>query len=342
MQGFFIFALSVPHQYVFVNEPKTWAEAQRYYNRHSDFDLAWIGLYDDLNSWKWNLENSDFFNMGEKDFRNWNKPEPDNSGGQHLCVYMNNGLWYTSHCSYKEHFICYDGRQDASASYVWVEQYKTWTEAYCREYHTDLISIRNEIEIQKIQDIFQNYYALNAWIGLYRTRSWSDQRNSSFSNWRTGQPDNAGNSQYCTAVSFSESGSWTDENCNFALPFICYSVSSLGSSHQYHFVSESKTWTEAQRYCRQNYSDLATIDNMEEMNRLINTVNGSYSGSAWIGLYDDVNSWRWTMISIRKEKEISETSIMNQTTMVGMNCVFTCIMMETGLIWHATTYGKPN
>ncbi len=55
------------------------------------------------------------------------------------------------------------------------------------------------------------------------------------------------------------------------------------------------SWTEAQRYCRQNYTDLATIDNMEEMNRLINTVNGSYFGSAWIGQYDDVNSWRWSL-----------------------------------------------
>ncbi len=60
-------------------------------------------------------------------------------------------------------------------------------------------------------------------------------------------------------------------------------------------MNESKTWTEAQGYCRQNYTDLATIDNMEEMNRLINTVNGSFIDSAWIGLYDDVNSWRWSL-----------------------------------------------
>ncbi|KAL0162988.1 hypothetical protein M9458_042384, partial [Cirrhinus mrigala] len=72
-------------------------------------------------------------------------------------------------------------------------------------------------------------------------------------------------------------------------------MTATSSAHRYHFVNESKTWTEAQRYCRQNYTDLATIDNMEEMNRLINTVNGSYNGLAWIGLYGDVNSWRWSL-----------------------------------------------
>ncbi len=66
-------------------------------------------------------------------------------------------------------------------------------------------------------------------------------------------------------------------------------------TRQYHFVNESKTWTEAQRYCRHNYTDLATIDNMEEMNRLIKTVRGTFYGSTWIGLYDDLNSWRWSL-----------------------------------------------
>uniref|UniRef100_A0A672SG50 C-type lectin domain-containing protein n=1 Tax=Sinocyclocheilus grahami TaxID=75366 RepID=A0A672SG50_SINGR len=66
-------------------------------------------------------------------------------------------------------------------------------------------------------------------------------------------------------------------------------------TRQYHLVFESKTWTEAQRYCRQNYTDLATIENMEEMRRLIKTVRGTFYGSAWIGLYDDLNNWRWSL-----------------------------------------------
>ncbi len=88
---------------------------------------------------------------------------------------------------------------------------------------------------------------------------------------------------------------WLDQICIFCIITFFSALAASASSRQYHFVNESLTWTEAQRYCRHNYTDLATIDNMEEMNRLINTVNGSYYGSAWIGLYDDVNSWRWSL-----------------------------------------------
>uniref|UniRef100_A0A8C1KNM7 Si:dkey-11o15.5 n=1 Tax=Cyprinus carpio TaxID=7962 RepID=A0A8C1KNM7_CYPCA len=314
LSGFFPLTLCAS-QYVFVNESKTWAEAQRYCReKYTDLatiennqqtlqlldtvndvsvDLAWIGLYDDLNSWKWTIEDSDFFKVGEKDFRNWYNKGPGDSGVQSLCVYIKNGIWSTESCSNSFYpAVCYDGRENASATYVYTDEYKTWTEAqsYCREHHTDLVSIRNEVENQEIQYLLRDVYYKNVWIGLYRTWSWSDQSNSSFTYWSTWHPDTAGS---CTSVSFSDSGSWTEEDCNSALPFFCHSASA--SSHQYHFVNESKTWTEAQRYCRQIYTDLATVDNMEEMNRLINTVNGSYNDSAWIGLYGGVNSWRWSL-----------------------------------------------
>ncbi|XP_065099623.1 macrophage mannose receptor 1-like [Paramisgurnus dabryanus] len=319
ISGFITFTLCSARQYVFVNESKTWTEAQSYcrdkhidlatieneqemtqlLNTVNDFnsiDLAWIGLYDDLNSWKWTLEDTYFFKGGDKQFRNWYNLGPAYYG-ENVCVKMYNGIWYPTYCYNLNIFICYDGRQNANTSYVLVYQYKNWIEAqkYCREHHTDLISIRNESENQEIQYILQNNYYYSVWIGLYRTRTWSDQSNSTFSYWISGQPFNAGYNNYCTAVSFTDIGSWTDENCDNQLSFLCYSVSSLVSSRQYHFISVNKTWSEAQRYCRENYTDLATIDNMDEMNSLMNTVNGSYNGSAWIGLYYDLNSWRWSL-----------------------------------------------
>ncbi|XP_072518023.1 C-type mannose receptor 2-like [Salminus brasiliensis] len=322
--GFCILDICLARQYHLVNENKTWAEAQRYCREHY-VDLAsidsseetlelvkivdirnsistWIGLYDDLTSWRWSLDDHSFYKENGRNFRNWYIEKPMNWGGNRLCAYSSlyDGAWHESYCHLQFQFVCYDGMVGAN---VLVNQYKNWTEAqrYCREHHTDLASVRNEAENQKLRSLYSyhDYYYEYAyyyvvWIGLYRTRSWSDKSNSSFSYWKAGQPDNAGQSEYCTAVSFNDSGEWTDEDCGQAFPFLCYMISSA-SSRQYHFVNESKSWTEAQRYCRENYTDLATIDNMEEMNRLMNTVNGSYTGLAWIGLYDDLDSWRWSL-----------------------------------------------
>ncbi|KAL6491162.1 hypothetical protein MHYP_G00015070 [Metynnis hypsauchen] len=57
--------------------------------------------------------------------------------------------------------------------------------------------------------------------------------------------------------------------------------------HQFYVVNEKKTWTDAQKHCRGNFTDLVTIDSQEEMNTLIGFLNGT-KGYFWIGLRQKV------------------------------------------------------
>ena len=63
----------------------------------------------------------------------------------------------------------------------------------------------------------------------------------------------------------------------------------------YHFVDQKMNWTDAQRHCREQFDDLATVDNLEELKRLQESTSGFNNvGNMWIGLHDDLNRWQWS------------------------------------------------
>ncbi|XP_056599220.1 putative C-type lectin domain family 20 member A [Triplophysa dalaica] len=63
----------------------------------------------------------------------------------------------------------------------------------------------------------------------------------------------------------------------------------------YHYINQNMTWSAAQSYCRERFTDLATVDSMNDVNRMINAVNDGYSGSVWIGLKRGTQGrWGWS------------------------------------------------
>ncbi|XP_057188916.1 uncharacterized protein LOC130553787 isoform X3 [Triplophysa rosa] len=72
--------------------------------------------------------------------------------------------------------------------------------------------------------------------------------------------------------------------------------SASGFQREYYYVNTKMSWSDAQRYCRENYNYLATVDSMNDVNKMMNTVNDGYSGSVWIGLKRPTQrSWAWSM-----------------------------------------------
>lgn len=55
-------------------------------------------------------------------------------------------------------------------------------------------------------------------------------------------------------------------------------------------------WTEAQSYCREEFTtDLASVHSEEDMSELRNVVSSVSSEDIWLGLSLNVGSWRWSL-----------------------------------------------
>lgn len=66
-------------------------------------------------------------------------------------------------------------------------------------------------------------------------------------------------------------------------------------ARDFFYINAAKTWLEAQSYCREQHTDLATVDNMIEMQTLIDQVDPFYSGDVWIGLRKGAETrWGWS------------------------------------------------
>ncbi|KAK6470010.1 macrophage mannose receptor 1-like isoform X1, partial [Huso huso] len=285
-------------RYILIEESKTWYEAQQYCREnHTDLvsikcdtekekiknitkdgDKAfWIGLFN--NPWKWS-------DGGDLDFQNWNSGKL--SGDE-------NEKCNDSDTAYL--ICCLLPFSETRESYILIDQPKTWYEAqqYCRTNYTDLVSIKNNDADKKIK---KKANGKTVWIGLFNNPwKWSHKGEySSFRNWDKGEPNSVGNN-ICVEMygkRDKERGKWNDAGCHFASPFFCYNESCTDAScTKYHFVATAMNWSSAQTYCRDKYTDLATVHSQEEAKQLLGILN--MDTNAWIGMYHDVSeNWQWS------------------------------------------------
>ncbi|KAL2078946.1 hypothetical protein ACEWY4_024690 [Coilia grayii] len=185
-----------------------------------------------------------------------------------------------------------------------VKEQKNWTEAqqYCREKFTDLATIDDMAEMEEIKSAVQDAGVREAWIGLKHGSSpkwqWSlagrdfyRENDAEFRNWDNGQPNGGNNDERDgeDCVGIHNNKKWHNYPCERQFPFLCYN--GTNSTHPYVLVEDKKNWTDAQRYCREKHTDLASVRNQAEDDLLVKA-RGSDSGEAWIGLFRD--AWEWS------------------------------------------------
>ncbi|KAK9971284.1 hypothetical protein ABG768_024658 [Culter alburnus] len=242
-------------------------------------NYVWIGLKKtSVDKWQWSSGDPVLY-------LNWANGQPD---GRDECAVMKNGQWHDVSCSNRQTFIC----NNTNTGLVFVNQQKNWRDAqsYCRQNHIDLVSVRNQNENQQLQKfINDNNISGDVWIGLFRDSwQWSDQSNSSFRYWRSGEPNNAGVDN-CAAITSNDAlRDWNDVPCYTQLPFVCHEDKLI-------LIKEKMTWSEALRYCRQNHVDLVSVHSEEIQRRVMNVVKQASTEVVWLGLhnYCSMNMWLW-------------------------------------------------
>ncbi|XP_058638570.1 macrophage mannose receptor 1-like isoform X2 [Onychostoma macrolepis] len=181
---------------------------------------VWIGLKRGEPNWSWSLSDSTFYGEGETEYRHWKTGQLDNLGGIENCAIVDDsGEFWDVSCSSQYMFICYDGKENAPQRYVFVSQAKSWRDAqmFCRENHTDLVSVRNLDENQLIKALVPK--GAIVFIGLFKDFfRWSDNSISLFRRWSVGEPNDSG---ACVEQRLSDTNTWAVRNCDETRPFIC-------------------------------------------------------------------------------------------------------------------------
>ncbi|KAI5626516.1 secretory phospholipase A2 receptor-like isoform X1, partial [Silurus asotus] len=174
---------------------------------------AWIGLYNDINSWRWSLGNVP---LGS--FNDWLFIQPKNEYGNDECAVIWGMGWIDWTCSELISFVCFDETKTGDQRYIYVTDTMAWLDAqkYCRHHYTDLASSRDATENSVLMNLVPDW----TWFGLFRDGwKWVDKTVFSTIMWMPGNPNNALKNENCGYLNNSQAA---DALCSNIMPFICY------------------------------------------------------------------------------------------------------------------------
>uniref|UniRef100_A0A3B4F7L8 C-type lectin domain-containing protein n=1 Tax=Pundamilia nyererei TaxID=303518 RepID=A0A3B4F7L8_9CICH len=106
--------------------------------------------------------------------------------------------------------------------YQFVYELKNWTEAlsYCRDKYIDLATIDDMQDVQMLTSKVD--LRIRVWIGLFRESwKWTDGSNSSFTYWKTNEPNSKTGPEPCVAANFEANANWEDWNCDSQKDHVC-------------------------------------------------------------------------------------------------------------------------
>ncbi|XP_075884104.1 putative C-type lectin domain family 20 member A [Nelusetta ayraudi] len=230
------FSLHV-RQYYFIDEARTWPNAQKYCRRHYT-DLATVNDVQDLEiladltgseenasfvglhkSWTWSFSDYGDYHEGERAYWNWASKQPDHSN---CGIVESTGKWASTSCKRKMNFICYNASEtNILRRFVLVsDSSMTWLDAhaYCKEKFTDLARVENQQENKELETMLSGNAA---WLGLRRQSwMWSDGSQPSFLPWKYHQDSK----DYCGALDFGHGfHGLMKMNCDKIASFFCHS-----------------------------------------------------------------------------------------------------------------------
>ncbi|RVE60265.1 hypothetical protein OJAV_G00179350 [Oryzias javanicus] len=226
--------------------------------------------------------------------------------------------------------------------YHYVDQNMTWTEAqqHCRNEYTDLATVSSKADMERLRKI--NSEKIEIWIGLFNktgtksTPHWSLpglEFNESQAKWDDKEPNDGERVESCGAIKHFPEKKWVDTSCMSPSYFLCYDGSE--SSAPKYYLGDGKSWFDAQRYCRENHTDLISgpqLEGLENQNSVIENIMQSYVGPPlenvnslsrfkyiFIGLFRE--TWTWSdgsSFSFRHwNLKYNSSSVKNNCTMVN-------------------------